>query len=274
LAEKAHFSPFHFQRIFKSVVGETPKQYIKRLKLEAAAQNIFLKPETSILEIAFNYGFTSLEAFSRAFKNYYTVSPDSFRNSSQEQKIKILNNKTGITMFDKANMFKFRSVISNYNHENLEIEVIKSFPRKLIYLYHSYKDIDMIIESYKKLEAWGRARELINYNAEKLGLLFDFPAFTSHDNTRFYTCITVNRQIEVTGDVGYMELPSRTYAVFKIKIGIDEIIKSVSLFTTRWIPKSGYEICQLPVILVPLGNFDKDHLNDISYQISIPIRPK
>ena len=37
LARVAHFSPFHFHRIFKAVVGEGVYEYVRRLRLEAAA---------------------------------------------------------------------------------------------------------------------------------------------------------------------------------------------------------------------------------------------
>lgn len=87
LAELACFSPFHFQRIFKEVLGETPKQFIKRLRLEEAARIIAFQPELNILEVAVKVGFQSLEAFSRAFKDYYSLSPDKYRKSSEIERI-------------------------------------------------------------------------------------------------------------------------------------------------------------------------------------------
>jgi AraC-like DNA-binding protein len=89
LADLACFSPFHFQRIFKSMLGETPKQYIKRLRLEEAARIIAFYPELSILEVALRIGFQSLEAFSRAFKDYYSYSPDHYRKAGEIERIYI-----------------------------------------------------------------------------------------------------------------------------------------------------------------------------------------
>jgi AraC family transcriptional regulator len=274
LAEKACFSPFHFQRVFKAVVGETPKQYIKRLRLEATAQYLFLKPGASILEVGINYGFSSLEDFSRAFKNHYTISPEAFRNRTEEQKISILNKKTGQQLIEGVSMHKFLSVVSNYNTENLEIEVIKCLPKKIIYRYHTLKEFKTIMESFQKLESWGRTRELIDSNSEIFGLMFDFPAFTSHNNNRFCTCVSVNKKPEVTGDINYMELPSRTYASFRIRTGKNEYMKSVSVFVKKWLPTSGYEICQLPIIILPFEDPLKNNLLEMDYQLCIPIIPK
>ena len=94
LAEIANFSPFHFQRVFKSIAEETPKQYIKRLRLEASAHFIVLNPGTSLLEVAIQNGFGSIKAFSRAFKNYYGLSPDNFRKESEEDKMSRIYKKT------------------------------------------------------------------------------------------------------------------------------------------------------------------------------------
>jgi AraC family transcriptional regulator len=40
LARGAHLSPFHFHRVFSAVVGESPVEYVRRLRLERAAQEL------------------------------------------------------------------------------------------------------------------------------------------------------------------------------------------------------------------------------------------
>ena len=128
LASEANYSVFHFQRIFKSVVGETPKQYINRVRLENAAHCISLSPTISILEVGFEYGFDSLESFSRAFKNYYKISPISFRGSSKEKQIAILRRKTGD--FLDTNLF----IRNNKQLEEIEVKIIKLPQIKAFYI--------------------------------------------------------------------------------------------------------------------------------------------
>ena len=48
LSEMAFFSPFHFQKIFSKYVGESPKQYIMRLRLERIAHYLKLYPALNI----------------------------------------------------------------------------------------------------------------------------------------------------------------------------------------------------------------------------------
>ena len=67
LAGLAHFSPFHFHRIFKGMVGESVKQYVKRLRLERGAVQLKLTGRP-VLQIAHEAGYETHEAFTRAFK--------------------------------------------------------------------------------------------------------------------------------------------------------------------------------------------------------------
>src|SRR5512136_1569096 len=65
LASVAGFSPFHFHRIFKSLVGETLGDYIQRARLEKSANMLLNGPRDNILEIALSCGFSSAAIFSR-----------------------------------------------------------------------------------------------------------------------------------------------------------------------------------------------------------------
>ena len=66
LAQQCGYSPFHFHRVFSREVGETPKQYVDRLRLERAAYKLAITGER-ILEVALSVGFKNHESFSRAF---------------------------------------------------------------------------------------------------------------------------------------------------------------------------------------------------------------
>ncbi|NCB25391.1 MAG: AraC family transcriptional regulator, partial [Bacteroidia bacterium] len=58
LATVANFSKFHFSRLFQSIVGETPFQFILRVRLEKAATFILNNNNESISEIAYKCGFS------------------------------------------------------------------------------------------------------------------------------------------------------------------------------------------------------------------------
>ncbi len=79
LSARANISDFHFNRIFKTVVGVTLKQYILGRKLSCAAL-LLSGSSRSVTDIAMELGFDYPEVFSRAFKNQMGVSPAVYRN--------------------------------------------------------------------------------------------------------------------------------------------------------------------------------------------------
>ena len=64
LAGKYGYSPFHFQRLFSNAMGETPKEYVQRLRLEKAAYKLQITDE-SIFDICLSVGFKNHETFTR-----------------------------------------------------------------------------------------------------------------------------------------------------------------------------------------------------------------
>lgn len=77
LAEILGRTPRHLERIFKSVMQETPKAYYVGLRLEEA-RNLLSETEMSVLEVAIATGFNSRSSFSKAYKMRYGRSPTKF----------------------------------------------------------------------------------------------------------------------------------------------------------------------------------------------------
>ena len=73
LAGVACFSPFHFHRIFKSITDETVNAMVTRMQLERAANLLRSIPKISIATVVFEVGFSSVSAFSRAFRKHFGV---------------------------------------------------------------------------------------------------------------------------------------------------------------------------------------------------------
>jgi len=78
VSEASGFSPFHFHRVFKAVVGETPNQFVKRLRLERALYLMSHSPRWSLTDVALHCGFSSSSDFSRSFKLHFGQAPRRF----------------------------------------------------------------------------------------------------------------------------------------------------------------------------------------------------
>ena len=84
LARKSGWSKFHFHRSFTEIVGETPRQYAQRLRLDRAAGLLATSPD-SVITIALSVGFSSHEVFSRAFRRQFDCSPTDYRTKLMDR---------------------------------------------------------------------------------------------------------------------------------------------------------------------------------------------
>jgi AraC-like DNA-binding protein len=78
VARRAHFSKFHFLRLFKDQFHETPLRYLRRRRLEAA-QRLLVQSDLPVTAICFQVGFESLGSFSSLFRRAVGVPPNEFR---------------------------------------------------------------------------------------------------------------------------------------------------------------------------------------------------
>jgi len=80
LSAKLGYSEFHATRKFREISGMSFRDYLRRRKLAFALKEV-RDGERSILEIALDYGFSSHEAFTRAFRRAYGVAPAAYRRN-------------------------------------------------------------------------------------------------------------------------------------------------------------------------------------------------
>src|SRR5690349_13600216 len=78
LARRAYLSPFHFHRLFRAAVGESVYEYLRRLRLERAAQQLTVGG-APVARVARTVGYNTHEAFTRAFAGHFGMPPGEFR---------------------------------------------------------------------------------------------------------------------------------------------------------------------------------------------------
>ena len=78
LAGCAGYSPFHCTRLFKELIGKSPFEYIRSLRLTKAA--LMLRDDkVKIVDVALDFVFDSHEGFTRAFTKQFGITPDRYR---------------------------------------------------------------------------------------------------------------------------------------------------------------------------------------------------
>ena len=79
IAARAALSPYHFSRLFTARMGRSVMAHVRGRRLVRGARRLCGDPDLKLVELAFDCGFESQEAFTRAFKRVFGVSPGRFR---------------------------------------------------------------------------------------------------------------------------------------------------------------------------------------------------
>ena len=95
LSGRLGYSEFYTTRKFREISGLSFRDYLRRRKLAFALKEV-RDSDKKLLDIAVDYGFSSHEAFTRAFKATYGVTPGEYRKSP-----KPLVLRTKINPFDR-----------------------------------------------------------------------------------------------------------------------------------------------------------------------------
>lgn len=98
MADHVGYSEFYCSAKFHEYVGISFKEYLVRRKLSLAAEALS-ETDAGIVEIALQYGFSSHEAFTRAFKKIYGCPPNQYRRCRPDvplfQRVKVLPGISG-----------------------------------------------------------------------------------------------------------------------------------------------------------------------------------
>ncbi len=79
-ANNSLMSPFHFSRVFKKTYGETPNEFLIRLRIEKA-KKMLITENFRVSEICERVGYMSLGSFSSLFLKHVGMSPTSYRRT-------------------------------------------------------------------------------------------------------------------------------------------------------------------------------------------------
>lgn len=275
LAGVANFSKFHFHRIFHSIIGETPFQFILRVRLEKAAALINTNPYESITQIAFQCGFSDISIFSRNFKAYFKRSATQYRKeksnlSQADSKNGQGEDRTSMYFCDESNTIKWRTNMKL----NKSVEVKELSKMTVAYIRHigPYKGDEKLFENlWNKLFTWAGPRQLIGGSDFKsLTIYHDDPEVTEEDKLRMSVCITVPEDTKVDGEIGKMEIEGGKYVIARFVLGGDQFQQAWDWVFGEWFPASGYQPDDKPCFeICPEEPKNGKHTVDIC----VPVKP-
>jgi AraC family transcriptional regulator len=83
LASVAYLSPFHFNRVFRRLIGIPPGEFLSALRFQAARRLLLTTP-LSVTDICFEVGYTSTGSFTSRFTQLVGLSPRLLRQRAHE----------------------------------------------------------------------------------------------------------------------------------------------------------------------------------------------
>ncbi len=87
IADEATFSKYHFIRLFKSMYGKTPHQYLTQVRIHAA--KILLTKNISVSEVCDSVGFDSVTSFAGLFKKITGYTPSVYQQQQQKRNVQL-----------------------------------------------------------------------------------------------------------------------------------------------------------------------------------------
>jgi AraC family transcriptional regulator len=216
LAGRVGFSAYHFHRVFRQVLGEPVKEYVRRLRMERAAYRLKISDET-VLQIAMDAGFKTHESFTRAFQRQFGITPNEFRTnflrSSRARKKQIQPKyMTEFDIKDGSGLLPNRSTSLRVRLEHVR-PLIVAFVRHV-------GPYDQVLDQgspmsllWDELFAWGNANQLINADSLLIGIPQDDPSITPPEKQRFDVCVQIPEFRNPTGHIGCQTIAAGTFGV-------------------------------------------------------------
>lgn len=253
------FSKFHFARIFKAISGYTITDYMRRRRITEAAK-LLTNTNMRIIDIAVLYGYNSQEAFTRAFKEVFNVTPNNYR----VKKLSLDNLNQLVLSEDLLNLKIEKESIEpiivekdsfliaglEYEGQNNNFQIPKlwnSFCENMISIEHLInKEVFYGLERYNEIS----------------GQDFCFKYLAGAEIAQCDDRIKKNMKIA--------KIERSKYAVFPIKAIIEEVPKTISKIYSVYLPKTALRI---------KGNYDfeyydnsfKPNKNDALLYFYVPI---
>lgn len=269
LARIAAYSPPHFHRVFRGMVGETVMAHVRRLRLERAAQRL-IHTATPLIRVALDAGYDSQEAFTRAFQRAFGSPPGRFR----ELRRPALPAPSGVHYDEDGVVDGFEPVTEE--SRNMEITV-KTRPQCRALFVRHIGPYDLVGETWEALMEFAALRGLVDGESLMLGSSHDDPAVTPRDKLRYDACLTISREVadrvQLESPVGLCDLAGGEYAVALHEGPYQNLDVTYSAVFGQWMPTNDREPRDGPCLEHYLNEPGTTEPDDLLTEVWVPLSP-
>lgn len=257
IAKIACISKFHLHRTFQFLAGENIGEYIRKRRLTKAAQEM-VTGDKKIIDLAFEYGYSSPESFSRAFSKWHGVSPS-----------KIGRNENLIKAYQRISFHLTVKGGEQMNYKIIEKESFKVLGKSIRVSTEDNENFKTIPKFWQESHKNGFCNSLMG-KAGTLGILGVCMDMDEEDS-KFTYMIAVEENQEIEGEnLDLIDIPSQSWAVFECIGPMPDAMQTVwKKIFNEWFPSTGYKHADAPELEV----YYPGNPNDENYksEIWIPV---
>ncbi|MEM8965011.1 MAG: GyrI-like domain-containing protein [Bacteroidota bacterium] len=259
IEEACHYSYRNINRIFEALNHETIGKYIKRVRLERAAQYLRYS-EASISEIAHDVGFGDVAAFSKAFKNKFNCSPSAYRSGTQL--VQHINRQVA------SHSQETRSDVLTF-----EIETLPDFQLLGLEYRGAYEDITAIKKTWYQLVEYAHKKKLLTEETIYLAEILDDDEISEHIKCRYTAAIILEDSLTIDSEGFFFTrtVGSRKYAKFLHQGSHESCPDTYHLIYSHWMTDVALEMADAPVLEFYLNDEADTATPDLRTEIYIPI---
>lgn len=268
LADVSHFSPFHFHRIFQGITGETVNSFVRRARLERAAQLMKAAPARRITDIALEVGFAGLAEFSRAFKAQFGITASSWDRRAPLEISKICKAPGDLILYSLEELEQQKKALG------LSVRIGQLDRCRYVYfrVFNSYGN-ERLMDAYYSLVNWLAQRQTDLNDVVMIGMSQDDPTITPAEKCSYDMGVAFPKNAEDQGFVGEilksrqrggrnLVMPNRAeceslgltvrdfeaeaVAVLHCVGDISAVSYAWQYLFRIWLPASGYQPANLP----------------------------
>lgn len=228
VASAAGVSRFHMSRIFPMATGYSVQQYMRGRRLTEAARRL-AEGAPDILAVALDAGYGSHEAFTRAFRDQFGITPEALRAQGNLDNIKLLEpikmDETLLATLEPpqyvdGRVYQIAGVSERY-HANATANIPAQWQRFVPYLGHIPGQI-------------GRVTYGVVCNSDDSG------------NADYICGVEVSDLTTVQPELTRLRIPEQRYAVFQHRAHVSEIRRTWFSIWSKWLPESGNKVFEGP----------------------------
>lgn len=239
LAAVACLSPFHFHRIFRSIVGEPVRDFVERRKLEQAIA--LANKGASWKHAAAACGFNSPISFTRAFKRVFGVPPTQF------DMVEWWRRRDDRDDAAEVSAFFLRPAAPLDPEFSVEVRERPSARLAIASVWGGYLHPQRLVGAYERLRAWAASARIDATNGRVAGASRDDPDLTPLSRCRYDFVIELPEGVVPPSRFSIADRDRGLWAIVKAAGGMDVVDRVWSQLFKSWLPASGLDLRDAPV---------------------------